>query len=320
MIDEIQPLSSQELVVSAQEAMKQGNWMSLEEATAVCTAFNGKRRGKLQMTALEDAIHHITEKYNVITLRGLFYQITSKYLLLPKVEKSYKTIARISGDMRKRGLLAYEKMSDNTRWSRKPRTHRNLQSALASAQQFYRRDLWATQDAYVEIWCEKDAMAGVLYEVTEKYDVPLMISRGYASLSFLHSASQAIDRVNSEGKHAYLYHYGDYDPSGENIPRVIAETLRSMVNDPQGFTFEVKAVLPDQIRNLNLPTRPTKKQDSRSKNFEGDSVELDATEPDVLQAMVTQVIESHIDQNELQRIQNIEQAERESLRNLIVNL
>jgi hypothetical protein len=27
---------------------------------------------------------------------------------------------------------------------------------------------------YVEVWCEKDALAGVLLEETEVYDVPLM--------------------------------------------------------------------------------------------------------------------------------------------------
>ena len=46
--------------------------------------------------------------------------------------------------------------------------------------------LWNEADSYVEIWLEKDALAGVVYPVTSMYDVPLMVARGYASLSFLY--------------------------------------------------------------------------------------------------------------------------------------
>jgi hypothetical protein len=35
------------------------------------------------------------------------------------------------------------------------------------------------------VWTEKDALAGVLVEVTVEYDVPLMVSRGFASVSYL---------------------------------------------------------------------------------------------------------------------------------------
>src|SRR5262249_50961498 len=80
----------------------------------------------------------------------------------------------------------------------------------------YRRDLWAAMPVYVEVWCEKDALAGVLMEETETYDVPLMVARGYASLSFLHSAAMAI---SAKDKPAYIYHFGDYDPSGVDAAR-----------------------------------------------------------------------------------------------------
>jgi len=53
--------------------------------------------------------------------------------------------------------------------------------------------------ATLKIWLEKDALAGVIYPVTDLYDVPLMVARGYASLSFLHGAAEyigAIERAN----------------------------------------------------------------------------------------------------------------------------
>ena len=57
-------------------------------------------------------------------------------------------------------------------------------------------------DSYVEIWLEKDALAGVVYPVTSMYDVPLMVARGYASLSFLYSAAEAINELDVP---AYIY-------------------------------------------------------------------------------------------------------------------
>ena len=54
------------------------------------------------------------------------------------------------------------------------------------------------------------------------------------------------------------------------------------------------AVTERQIVELNLPTRPTKKSDSRSKNWNGDdSVELDAIPPNLLRQLVRDAIERH---------------------------
>jgi hypothetical protein len=76
---------------------------------------------------------------------------------------------------------------------------------------------------YVEIWLEKDALSGVLYPVTSEWDVPLMVTRGYSSLSFLHEAAEAI---TDQGKPAYIYYFGGHDPSGRDITRATEAGLR----------------------------------------------------------------------------------------------
>jgi hypothetical protein len=48
---------------------------------------------------------------------------------------------------------------------------------------------------------------------------------------------------------------------------------------------------PEQIVAWGLPTRPTKKTDSRSKSFEGESVELDGIELAVLRQIVRECME-----------------------------
>jgi hypothetical protein len=37
---------------------------------------------------------------------------------------------------------------------------------------------------HIEVWLEKDALAGVIYEETEKWAVPLLVSKGFSSLSY----------------------------------------------------------------------------------------------------------------------------------------
>ena len=109
------------------------------------------------------------------------------------------------------------------------------------------------------------------------YDVPLMVARGYASLSFLHSAAEAINELYVP---AYIYHLGDFDPSGVNAGEKIEETLRELAPDAE-IIFERIAVTPEQIEEWSLPTRPTKASDSRAKTFgSAISVELDAIAPD----------------------------------------
>ena len=70
--------------------------------------------------------------------------------------------------MRKAGVLPYGWLADNTRWQRKPRTYDERRSeALEETAKLYRKALWADADAYVEVWLEKDALAGVVYPVTD---------------------------------------------------------------------------------------------------------------------------------------------------------
>jgi hypothetical protein len=122
------------------------------------------------------------------------------------------------------------------------------------------------------VWLEKDALAGVVYPITSSYDMPLMVARGYASLSFLHSAAEYI---NSLDVPTYIYHLGDFDPSGVNAGEKIEQTLREMAPDAE-IEFERVAVQHWQIEAWNLPTRPTKASDTRAKNFGDISVELKA--------------------------------------------
>jgi hypothetical protein len=247
------------------------------------------------------------------TVRGLFYQLVVQGVVA-KTDAAYKgLVCRISSRMRRAGELPFEWLADNTRWMRKPTTHTSLEAALRRTAETYRRSLWADLPVYVELWCEKDALAGVLYEETEVWDVPLMVTRGYPSLSYLFTAAEAI---TAQGKPAYLYYLGDHDPAGVDIPRKVEADLRTFAPDAE-IVFERLAVTPDQIEAWALPTRPTKRTNGLGKRFEGDSVEVDAIPAAQLRGLVRRAIAQHVSRDHVHTLEVAEASERELLARVV---
>ena len=157
-----------------------------------------------------EKLFEIVEAMQPMTVRQVFYQATGRGI----VEKSEAGYTKVQTDlvhMRRAGVLPYSWLADNTRWQRKPDTF-SVEDALEETARFYRKALWDDIDAYAEVWLE-DALAGVVLPVTSKYDVPLMVARGYASLSFLHCAAEYINELEVP---VYIYHLKDFDPSGVN--------------------------------------------------------------------------------------------------------
>jgi hypothetical protein len=247
-----------------------------------------------------------------MTVRQVFYRLVSAGVI-EKTEQEYKsTVVRLLAEMRRDGELPFNWIADNTRWMRKPRTHNGVAELLQDTAALYRRSVWTNQSAYVEVWLEKDALSGVLFDVTSEFDVPLMVTRGYPSLTFLHAAAEAITAV---GKPTFLYYFGDRDPCGVDIPRKVEQGIREFAPDAE-VHFQRVAVTDDQVKEMDLPTRPTKGSDSRARNFDGDSVEVDAIPPNTLRRMVRACIEQHIDPAALDVLRTAEASEREFLSNL----
>jgi hypothetical protein len=261
------------------------------------------------VTGISAAIKEILTADHPQTVRQVFYALTVRGAV-KKLEGEYKqTVIRLLVDMRESGEIPFEWIADNTRWMRKPSSFTGIAACLNATAKGYRRSLWVTSPVYVEVWCEKDALAGVLIEETEPYDVPLMVAKGYSSISFLHSAAKLIE---SKGKPAHIYHFGDLDPSGVDAARDIEAKLRRYAPHAE-IHFERPAVTRAQVEQWNLPTRPTKMTDTRAKKFVGTSVELDAIPAAKLRELVRECIERHIDQHHLEILRTAEGSERELL-------
>ena len=274
------------------------------------------RRTRAAIDGIKQAILDVISDDPPMTVRQVFYQLVARGVI-EKTEAQYQqTVIRLMTDMRIADELPFEWVIDESRRRRITQTFESITNALEYTAKFYRRSALEAADDYLEIWCEKDALSGLLWEVTSDYDVPLMVSRGMPSLTFLHGTAQEIAHAEESGKSTSIYQFGDWDPSGVLIPKSIEARLEQMCEELgcEPPYVERVALTKAHITEFNLPTRPTKRDGNRHANsFEGESVELDALPPRILREMVREVIGRHISTRMLTGIRAAEESERQLL-------
>lgn len=232
-----------------------------------------------------------------LTLRQLYYQFVSRDLI-PNTVQSYKSLGDVVNDGRLAGLIDWDAIEDRTRNLRSsPHWSSPRSIARACADQFA-VDLWDTQDNYVEVWIEKDALVGVIEGICIEFDVPHFACRGYTSQSEMWGAAQRLIERENRGKKTTIIHLGDHDPSGIDMTRDIQDRLELF-----GSTAVIHriALVFDQIEQYNPPPNPAKTTDARYQSYAdkyGDeSWELDALEPRVIVDLIREAVQDQIDQD-----------------------
>lgn len=284
---------------------------------------NRRRRSTAELAVIDDAVVAAVADEHPASLRGVYYRVVSAGAV-EKTELGYRLVGRELLKLRRAGVVPYSWITDGTRWVTKPDTFGSVDQMLENAAASYRRALWHDQCVEVHVFTEKDAISGVVSGVTGRWDVPLGVLRGYCSESFAHSMAEALDGV---GKPVFVYQLGDHDPSGidawRDFQRKVGDFLRAAQIDRLGrsvgipVVFERLAVTEAQIEELHLPTRPTKRSDSRSAGFTGGSVEVDAIPPRILRQLVEDAITRHIDPHALDLTLSVERSEREVLERMV---
>lgn len=272
------------------------------------------RRTKQQMTQLRDDLAALAWQHRPVSVRQAFYLAVSAGVIA-KSEAEYKTVSRVLADARETGALPWGAVVDHTRTVSRPFTVGGLVEALEITRRTYRRSLWQGQPRRVEVWCEKRTLLGPLASVSDEWDVPLYPCSGYASRTFLHDAAEDISLAAEEGVETNVLYLGDHDPSGVDIERVVVAGLRRYAPDASISAVRL-AVSETQIRDLSLPTRPTKTSDTRARNFAGESVEVEAIQPELLRRLVSDAIEVRADLAAMEDLRMVEADERETLRSL----
>jgi hypothetical protein len=279
---------------------------------------------------LENALEEIQSyEKGVLTLRGLHYRLVARGMINSLVH--YKRVVSAMTYARWEDMVPFETFSDNDRGmigetvieetvleDKVDQAKRQVKAWMRS----YHKNRWENQPIYLEVFIEKKALQGVFQKVTDEYEVALGACKGYPSLTFLHQAAQRFKIAEDEGKDLVILYFGDYDPSGEDIPRSLQENLERM-----GVWVDVRRVLltKDQVIEWNLPPAPVKSGDTRSGKWDGiGQVELDAVEPKMLQRLCAEAIDRVFDYQLHDELIESENSEREDfqsrLKDYVVNM
>lgn len=266
----------------------------------ICYTPRNFAAGSLQL--IEQANEIITDYIDqgyVLTLRQLYYQFVSKDLI-PNTVKDYKRLGSVINDARLAGLISWEAIEDRTRNLSKSSFWGSPQDILNAAARGYRIDVWADQPNYIEVWIEKEALAGVFQRACADYRIPFFSCRGYVSQSELWSAGMRLAGKVREGKTVRILHFGDHDPSGIDMTRDIEDRLTLFMGDhADSLLVDRLALNMEQVREHEPPPNPAKDTDARFEGYRSlygdESWELDALNPTILSGLLTDEVERTLD-------------------------
>ena len=249
-----------------------------------------------------------------MTVRQVYYQLISRQVIKNN-RSQYQAVSNALVDARRDGSIPWEWIEDRLRRPRHISMWSGLPDFAETCRHAYRRDVWATQPNYLEVWLEKDALSGIFEDVINPYGVTLNVGRGYDGWDSIHNAAtRFLDKTTT----VTVLYFGDFDPSGEDMVRSLIERLRNLDCQPDVFKC---ALTRDDIRRYNLPPDFTKGTDSRAAAFvakHGDiAVELDALPPDVLRNRLEEEVSSRMDLDALQIVKTLEEKERAELVKLL---
>lgn len=230
-------------------------------------------------------------------------------------------------------------------------------SVVEGVERNYEENFWRDQDAYVEVWLEKQSLASVFEPICSDHNVRLEATRGDWSDSKIHEAADRLITQLDEGKDVKVLYFGDYNPSGLHAPVAIQNTMahygvqfRGDVPD-EDFTyfdiwpftgplpfngggtleFERLALNTEHVEQYDLPENPTpsstdKDRDLRDRfmrqvsNGRDVNIELNALKEyhrEDLEEILEDGITSHIDQDQREQSEEREQKNREKIGNAV---
>lgn len=281
-----------------------------------------KGRGKsLQSIAIITAAIAILDEIQPATVRAVCYRLFVQKLIPNMSKASTDKVSKQLVYAREGGLLNWGWIVDETREAERISTWSNPEGIISAAVSGYRKDYWAMQPEWVEVWSEKGTVRGTLAPILKKYGITFRVMHGYGSATSINSI--AGETASNDKKLTVLY-VGDWDPSGMQMSEIdLPDRLQRY-----GGNATIKRVALDHCDvqdDTELPyfEATTKSLDPRYKWFQelyGDRCwEVDALSPPVLRERVEFAILDLLDVSAWQHAMKIEAAETDSMRSILGN-
>ena len=256
-----------------------------------------------------DTAAEVLSVHNPMTVRQVYYQLISRQVI-ENSRPAYQAVSKALVAARREGAISWAWIEDRLRRPRHVSMWNGLGEFSYVAANSYRKDVWAEQSVYLECWLEKDALSGIFEDVLSPYGVTLNVGRGYDGWDSIKNAAYRFAGHDD----ATILYFGDFDPSGEDMVRSLEERLGFFDCCPNIIKC---ALTHEDIKRYKLPPDFAKSTDTRARAFIAKygnvSVELDALPISVLRERLISEVESHMDMEALEEVQETQEEERAKL-------
>ena len=278
----------------------------------------GKSQASLELVA---AAVRILEEIQPATVRAVCYRLFIEKLIPSMAKANTDKVSKQLVYAREHGLLPWAWVVDETREAERISTWDNPEQIIAAAVNGYRKDYWAMQPEWVEVWSEKGTIRGTLAPVLKKYGVTFRVMHGYGSATSLHGIA---NETAANDKNLTVLYVGDWDPSGMQMSEIdLPDRLQRY-----GGAATIKRVALDKCDVLDDTKLPffealDKNKDPRyqwfTERYGNRCWEVDALSPVVLRQRVEDEILSLLDEDAWEHAMGIEQAETDSMKSILGN-
>jgi len=274
-----------------------------------------KIKHRLKTMAEIDAIKNFIEENGIVSVRQIFYHLVARNFV-KNTFSSYVNLDYLINNLRYEGIIPFNSISDVTNLYGK-KQYIKVSNCLYEALENYRSNWNDKFETYVEAWIEKEALANVIYPVTDMFGVYLNPCKGRSKVSQVYNYIQR-SRGHNDLVIVYL---GDFDPTGIHISESIMEQFNK-----QGYDVVVDriALNENQIKELPVSFQHAKRTDPNYKKYYakyGDVVyELDALTSKQLKDLVFNALVTYRPLDKIKALENEDNEQCEHVKQIIETL
>ena len=259
-----------------------------------------------------------------LTVRRCWYiWLTHKLISIKgKSDKQRKTLyikqSKYLTAWREKGYLLPEMIIDYSRRLFEARSYHDFEEAFEYCCNHFSLNSMDYQDKYVETWIEKEGDQGKFKQTCLNYDVPLQISKGFASYSCKYEAMKRFEKID---KPIVVLYCGDFDAEGLYIPVVTERFLKEHNSSiAEKLTFKRVFMTEKDFRDLKefhvefTPKKKTLKKvyiKEYIEKYGNFKLETDAIAGDVQKARFREALFKEIDKNLVDSLSERADLERE---------
>ena len=272
------------------------------------------------------AITEELKPYWPLTVRQIYYQCVAQ-LIIDNLQREYEHVVRVVKALRVNDFLSWSSIEDRVRYTTAKRGMPEVSEYIEQELKIlfhvgsYARCYVQKQPVYVELCVEKDALAKVVEDAAYPFCTRVNVLRGHPSATMRNEIANRFDAAIMKGRDPIIFHLGDLDPSGVEIPLALQRNLER----DHSVRVDVRrlALTIDQVDKYQLPKSPQAAK-STDKNYSKfvkqfgtiTPTELDALHPKHLQQIVTDALTNVYDMSDFAEQKRKEATERALLKEI----